>query len=99
MLRKQLRRSQEEAAVSHQKVRELQGQIRKSSEQNRKLNKLVRTKNLMEREMLTVQLDHTRESLGEMTRKVAVSRQLFIVIHISTFHTVMCIHMYIMARG
>ena len=71
--RKQLRRSQEEVVAGKQKAEELLKEIRRLSEYNRKLEKLVKSRKLMERDQLTVQLDQMRQRLQEKEKRVTVS--------------------------
>jgi len=72
-VRKQLRKSQEDVAAGKQKAEELLKEIRRLSECNRKLEKLVKSRKLLERDQLTVQLDQMRRHLQEKEKRVTVS--------------------------
>lgn len=91
--RKQLRRSQEEVAAGKQKAEELLKEIRRLSENNRKLEKLVKSRKLLERDQLTVQLDQMRRRLQEKERRVTVSwrggREAGRVCALQCFHNVL----------
>lgn len=76
-LRKQLRKSRDEVMVGQQRLGELQDEIRRLTDTNHKLERVVGKKKLLERDQLTVQLEQTQQQLTDRMKRVAV-RGIFI---------------------
>ena len=71
-LRKQLRKSHEEVMVGQQRLGELQDELRRLTDTNHKLERVVGKKKLLERDQLTVQLEEMRQQLTNREKRVAV---------------------------
>ena len=72
-MRQQLRRSHEEVQSGQEKLGELQDQLRRLSEANHRLEKVVGKRRLREREQLTVQLEQLTRQLADRENRVSVS--------------------------
>ena len=75
-LRKQLRKSHEEALAGQRQVSELQDEALRLSETNRKLERVVGKKMLLERERLTERLQKMSGEMAEKERRIMVYKDL-----------------------
>lgn len=62
--------------VSQQRLGELQDEIRRLTDANHKLERVVRKKKLLERDQLTVQLEEMRQQLADREKRVTVRATL-----------------------
>ena len=72
-LRKQLRKSHEAVVASQQRAGEMQDEILRLSDVNRKLETLVGKKRLVERDQLTVQMEQVTQQLTNRENRITVS--------------------------
>ena len=73
MLKEQLKRSQASLAMHQNQLKDTQQKLLQTSERNKKLEALVKKKGLLEREMLTYQLQEAQLTIADKDRRISVS--------------------------
>ena len=73
MLKEQLKRSQASLTMHQNQLKDAQQKLLQTSERNKKLEALVKKKGLLEREMLTYQLQETQLAIADKDRRISVS--------------------------
>ena len=72
-LKEQLKRSQGSLALHQNQLKDTQQKLLQASERNKKLEALVKKKGLLEREMLTYQLQEAQLAIADKDRRISVS--------------------------
>lgn len=73
MLKEQLKRSQASLTMHQTQLKDSQQKLLQTSERNKKLEALVKKKGLLEREMLTYQLQEAQLAIVDKDRRISVS--------------------------
>lgn len=73
--------------VGQQRLGELQEELRRLTDTNHKLERVVGKKKLLERDQLTVQLEEMRQQLADRGKRVAVSATLVALPHALSTHS------------
>ena len=73
MLKEQLKRSQASLTTHQNQLKDAQQKLLQTTERNKKLEALVKKKGLLEREMLTYQLQETQLAIADKDRRISVS--------------------------
>ena len=73
MLKEQLKRNQASLAMHQNQLKDTQQKLLQTSERNKKLEALVKKKGLLEREMLTYQLQEAQLAIADKDRRISVS--------------------------
>jgi len=79
MLKEQLKRSQTSLVLHQSQLKDTQQKLLQTSERNKKLEALVKKKGLLEREMLTYQLQEAQLAIIEKDRRISVSGYISLV--------------------
>ena len=80
MLKEQLKKSQASLAMHQNQLKDTQQKLLQMSERNKKLEALVKKKGLLEREMLTYQLQDAQLAIADKDRRISVSIPYFCTI-------------------